>query len=403
MTHRGTRQAWTTRASPFAWTPSAALLVTGLVFLALTVASDSGYGGDAAASLIFFGLAAVILPIGALIAWRRPENPIGWIFAATAFFWSLGFTGGEYAIYALLAEPGAVPGGEVGAWVGIWFWLPGVGLPATLLLLLFPDGRLPSRRWRPVLWVAVLGLALGTTGGALNPGKLDSETLGDLENPFGVGSNALNTIAEACIAVTALCALLSIVSLILRFRRARGEQRRQLKWVLTAFVACAVLLIVGFGTFEEAWGSALLFAGIAGLPISTGIAILKHGLWDIDVIVRKTLVYGAVSALLAGLYFGIVIGLQQVFSSFTGGSDLAIAGSTLAVAALFRPARGWIQGVVDRRFYRRKVDAAKTLDAFSARLRDEIDLDALGIELRRVVQETMQPAHVSLWLRRPEG
>jgi hypothetical protein len=390
------------RLASFAWAPSAALLVTGLVFMVLTFGSGAGQGSTAAESLVLFSLAAVILPVGALVSSRRPGNPLGWVFAATSFFWALGFAGGEYGIYAILADPGALPGGAIGAWFTYWFWLPGVGLPATALLLLFPDGRLPSRRWRPVLVVAGLGLAIGTAGGALAPGEIDRETFGGLENPFGVGSDVLEIIVEASIAATAVCALLSIASLIVRLRRARGAEREQLKWVLSLFVVCAVLLLIGFGTFEQTWGSALLLAGIGGLPISTGIAILKHGLWDIDVIVRKTLVYGAVSALLAGLYFGVVIGLQQVFSSFAGASDLAIAGSTLAVAALFRPVRSRIQALVDRRFYRRRYDAQRTLEAFSARLREEVDLEALAAELRAVVLQTMQPAHVTLWLRRPE-
>jgi len=391
------------RAAPLAWTPSAALLVTGLVFMALTFASGSGQSSRAAESLIFFSLAAVVLPVGALVASRRPGNPLGWVFAATSFFWALGFAGAEYGIYAILADPGALPGGAIGAWFTYWFWLPGVGLPVTVLLLLFPDGRLPSRRWRPVLWLAGLGIAIGSAGGALNPGVIDADGFGALENPFGVDSGPVEIVGNVCIAVTAACGLLSIASLVVRFRRAAGEVRRQLKWVLKAFVVCAMLIMVGFGTFDRAWGSALLLLGIAGLPVSTGIAILRHGLWDIDVIVRRTLVYGAVSAPLAGLYFGIVIGLQQVFSSFAGGSDLAVAGSTLAVAALFRPARNRAQALVDRRFYRRRYDAQQTLEAFSARLREQIDLEALAGELTGVVRDTMQPAHVSLWLRGPGG
>ena len=202
----------------------------------------------------------------------------------------------------------------------------------------------------------------------------------------------------AAMVVLGIAAILSFASLVVRLRRASGREREQLRFVVRAFAVCIALLLAAFSMPND-WGWPFVVLAIAGIPIATGIAVVRHRLWDIDVIVRKTLVYGGVSALLAGLYFGIVIGLQAAFSGLTRGNDLAIAGSTLAVAALFRPARARIQAFVDRRFYRGRYDAEQTLAAFSARLRDEVDLDALATELGQVVRDTMRPAHVSLWLR----
>jgi hypothetical protein len=354
-----------------------------------------GQSTDALGTTTVLIMALALLPIGALVAHRQPENPISWVFSATSLFWTLGFTAYEYALYAYIVYP-EVPGDLAAAWIESWFWFPAVAMPITLLLLLFPDGHPPSRRWQPLLWVILAALPIGTVGAALTAGPLEGIEFAELDNPLGVEGAEIATVVA--MAVLGVAAILSFASLVVRLRRASGREREQLRFVVRAFAVCIALLLAGFVTPND-WGWPFVVLAIAGIPIATGIAVVRHGLWDIDVIVRRTLVYGGVSALLAGLYFGIVIGLQAAFSGLTRGNDLAIAGSTLAVAALFRPARARIQAFVDRRFYRQRYDASRTLEAFSARLRDEIDLDALGNELGQVVRDTMRPAHVSLWLR----
>ena len=387
-----------TRLAPLAWVPIAAIIVVGLVFMVLSLTTEAGRGTDALSTTIVLIMAFTLLPIGALVARRQPENPIGWVFTATSLFFALGFTAYEYALYSYVVRPGT-PGFEVAAWIEAWFWFPAVIMPFTLLLLLFPDGRPPSRRWRPLLWTILAALVIGTAATALTPGTLDGVEFADIDNPLGV--DGAQIVSAVAMAVLGIAAILSFASLVVRLRRASGREREQLRFVVRAFAVCIALVAAAFAIHND-WSFLVLVVAIAGIPIATGVAVIRHQLWDIDVIVRKTLVYGAVSALLAGLYFGIVIGLQAVFSGFTRGNDLAIAGSTLAVAALFRPVRGRIQAFVDRRFYRRRYDAEQTLAAFSARLRDEVDLDQLGADLGAVVQETMQPSHVSLWLRAPE-
>ena len=384
-----------TRLAPFAWIPIAAIIVVGFVFLLLSLTTEVGRSTDALGTTTVLIMALTLLPIGALVAHRQPENPIGWVFTATSLFWALGFTAYEYALYAYVVRPGTA-GFEVAAWIESWFWFPAVIMPFTLLLLLFPDGHLPSRRWRPLLWVILVALVIGTVTAGLTPGTLDGVEFADIENPLGV--DGAEIVSIAAMVVLGIAGILSFASLVVRLRRASGREREQLRFVVRAFAVCILLLVVAFAINTD-WSWPILILAIAGIPIATGVAVVRHQLWDIDVIVRKTLVYGGVSALLAGLYFGIVIGLQAVFSGFTRGNDLAIAGSTLAVAALFRPVRARIQAFVDRRFYRRHYDAEQTLAAFSARLRDEVDLEALSGELCAVVYQTMQPAHVSIWLR----
>jgi len=267
-------------------------------------------------------------------------------------------------------------------------------LVPTLLLLLFPDGRLPSPRWRPVAWLAAVGILGIGVGEAFAPGTLDNFPA---ENPFGLGG-AGGRIAEAlavCFALIAIAALASVASLVVRLRRSSGDERQQLKWLASGGVVLALA-----GPASGAAGSALpIIIGQVAVAVAVGVGILKYRLYEIDVVINRTLVYGALTATLGVAYLGTVLLLQLTLNPLTDSNSLAVAASTLAVAALFRPARSRIQGAVDRRFYRRKYDAARTLEAFSARLRDEIDLDTLGAELREVVDETMQPTHVSVWLR----
>jgi hypothetical protein len=372
--------------------------------------------GTGGLSIVFvFMLPFLAFPlVGALIASRRPKNPIGWICLAVGLLWMLNIMSGGYGIYGLLASPGLVPFPAAIGSQGEWMGPATVGLLGTYLILLFPDGRLPSGRWRPLAWLSGAVLVLGSVGNALAPGPLPD--LGGVRNPFGLeGYPWISGARDGINLLLSLCMLASALSLVLRYRRSGSEVREQIKWIAFAasLVALGVSGAVVLGTFapDAAGGTHPLWLGLledaitlsfAGIPIAVGFAVLKYRLYNIDVIINRTLVYGSLTALLALIYFAGVATTQAIFRALTGQEEqpqLAIVVSTLVIAALFNPLRQRIQGFIDRRFYRRKYDAAKTLEAFSAKLRDETDLDALSNDLVGVVRETMQPAHVALWLR----
>jgi hypothetical protein len=326
----------------------------------------------------------------------------------------------SYSSYGV-AKPGTVPFPvAIGTLGNQWLWVPTVGLLGIYLLLLFPDGKLPSKRWRPLTWLSGVVIVLLSVTEGLAPGPLENQ--GGVRNPFGL--EAFPWLADAALVILPLlplCILASAVSLVLRFRRSRGEERQQIKWI--AFVASFAGLVYLFALvspfifapemlggggrlppsplwFELLFSAAVL--GFAGVPVAIGFAVLKYRLYDIDVIINRTLVYGSLTAVLAVVYFGGVATTQAIFRTLTGQEQqpqLAVVVSTLVIAALFTPLRRRIQSFIDRRFYRSKYDAAMTLEAFSAKLRDETDLEALNRELVGVVRKTMQPAHVSLWLR----
>jgi hypothetical protein len=269
----------------------------------------------------------------------------------------------------------------------------------TIVFLLFPDGRLPTQRWRFVPWIAAAGCALALPGQALSP-DLGTEFTGGT-NPFAVEGVPIDLLFGTGIALLLAALLAAIASLVVRFRRAGSVERQQIKWFAYAAGCIGVLgpLAVAFW-YESVLVQATFALAINGLPVAAGIAILRYRLYDIDVVLNRTLVYGTLTAMLAALYFGAVVLLQRLFVALTGEqSTLAIVASTLLIAALFNPLRRRIQGFIDRRFYRRKYDARKTLEAFSSQLRDETELEALSDDLMGVMRETMQPAHVSLWLR----
>jgi hypothetical protein len=376
-------------------------LALGLGTVVVLVQLDSSYEPEQSlpSSLpdIFMTLAFAL--VGGILTIKRPGNLVGWALSLAGVGLLLGGVLSSYAELALLAKPEAgLPAGAAAAAIAAGNWTP-LMAGVFLLLLVFPSGRLPSPRWRRVARLVLIGFAAVWLVISTAPGHLDPP-FEAYENPLAVtSSKGYIVVIFPIIGVCLVCVAATAGHLLLRFRRSRGDERQQFKW----FAASAGLLLVSL-PFSAAFNysdvaGAVFGVALIALPVSVGIAIFRYRLYEIDLIVRRTLVYGVLSALLAGLYFGIVLALQAVFSSFAGGSDLAIAISTLAVAALFRPVRGRVQEIVDRRFYRSKYDAQKTLQAFNARLRDEIDLDALAVELRAVVQETMQPAHVSLWLR----
>ena len=397
------------RVAALAWAISVAVAVLSLVLVALgagerTPADEFGltdFGG-----LAFIVAALAFATTGALVASRVRANAIGWIFCLMGFLIGVGNLAYQYADYALYVSPGSLPGGATAAVLQNLGLTPTFGL-LGLALLLFPDGRLPSRRWLPALSIALLGSTLVGAGYALRPGALD-EPFETVTNPFGIGTlELMDTLSGLGWLLMSASVALAAAAMIVRLRRSRGNERQQLKWIRLAAAGAGAVILVNFTTFPlenaEIDQVRLVVVGLAfaGFPVAAGTAILRYRLYDIDVVINRTLVYGALTATLLASYLGLVLMLQLALSPLTEQSDLAIAGSTLAVAALFRPARRRIQELVDRRFYRRRYDAARTLEAFGARLRDEVELESLNADLRGVVAETMQPASVSLWLRKP--
>jgi hypothetical protein len=390
------------RAAWGLWAVAAVLVAAAVAFyvLGISVSSAGRERLPLGALPVVIAAALGLATLGVLVAVRFPANPIGWLFSVQGVLLAAAFMASGYADYALIADPGAVPGGEWAVWFLSWaFLLPLVSGP-TLLFLLFPTGRAQSRGWRRVVWVAVCAVALAVLGLAFQPGAIEYEP--PVANPLGVGGVAGDLFAAAATAgpVVALVVLFaSAAGMVVRLRRARGVERVQLKWFAYAAAIVALAFPVAAAGPSEGlvadvlWACALL--SFMGIPAAAGIAILRHRLYDIDLVIRRTLVYAVLTATLGATYLGLVL----LAGLAVGESDLAIAAATLAVAALFRPLRARVQAAVDRRFYRRRYDAALTLEAFGGRLREQIDLDSLGADLRGVVRETVQPAHVSLWLR----
>jgi hypothetical protein len=351
---------------------------------------------DASSFLLFALIAAPFALVGALVASRRPRNPIGWLFLAFAVVAAFAASADRYASYALVEHPSSLPGGDWVAWLASGIWHPAFGF-FVFAFLLFPDGRLPSARWRPVAWIAAANYLVGGVIGLLW-GPLFGEFFAYAEPPFRLPDYFVVEVAFAVFLYVNFALLaLSAVSLVLRLRRAAGVERQQLKW----FVYAVALFALVFPPSIIVLGDGRLIVFLLPLvPVAAGIAILRYRLFDIDVVINRTLVYGALTVMLAAAYFATVVASQYVFRALTGQeSQLAIVASTLTIAALFVPLRRRVQAFVDRRFYRSKYDARKTLEAFSVKLRDETDLDALSDDLVGVVRETMQPASISLWLR----
>jgi hypothetical protein len=322
--------------------------------------------------------------VGAFVASRRPENLVGWLLCLFALSESIQLFGGEYAIYALLAHPNSLPAGEAMAWIVSWTLPIIIGL-SVFYILLFPTGRLPSRGWRLLAWLTVAFILVGVISGAFASGAV--EGLGTIRNPLGIDGfpNAYGAVADTMAPVLLVAAAMA---LFIRLRRAKGVERQQIKWfayasaatVIGLFLAYVIPTVVDTPLWFERAGYAVLIALIPAIPISIGTAILRYRLYDIDIIINRTLVYGSLTAILAGIYFGGVTATQALFRTLTGQEQLpqlVVVASTLVIAALFNPLRRRIQSFIDRRFYRRKYDAAKTLEGFSLKLRDETDLDAL--------------------------
>ena len=371
-----------------------ALLIGGII---ARLAID---GAELVASdLLISPVGAAFAVVGALVASHHPRNAIGWILLGVALSCGLANVAGAFVEYRMRNEADTdVLAGAAAVYFEL-IWLFFVIVPATFLLLLFPNGRLLSRRWRPIAWCAGAGITGMLIFNSATPDLLPESAT--VQNPFGIDSPLIEPLLNLSLLMMWVGIIGSVASVVVRFRRAGRVQRQQIKWLAAAGVALAVITPIDV-LLERALGGGAFVAttiGVLGLPVAVGIAILRHRLYDIDIVINRALVYGALTATLAGVYLGSVLLLQLLLAPLTASSKLAIVVSTLAVAGLFQPARRRIQAIVDRRFYRSKYDAARTLERFGAQLRDEVDLDALGDELRAVVAETMQPAHVSLWLR----
>ena len=392
-------------ASWLAWSACALSLaltaLTGLLIVLLLRSDTPIYYYWLETSMVALGYSTV----GAIVASRLPKSPIGWLFCAIGLIFGVSHFSAEYAAYALLAPSRSLPAGEAFAWLTSWVWVFGLGL-IVYLDLLFPNGRLPGARWRWFARFTAIVLLPAAILGALSPGLILSSTL---INPLGV--EGLPNVSRAIEAFMYALIVVGASSMLARLRHAGRIERQQIEWFAYA-TAVAISGVILKNTVYPAvgltwvwWvGLVLTTVGVVSSPVAMGIAIFRYRLYQIDLIINRTLVYGSLTAVLACVYLGGVVFLQYAFRALSGeGSQLAVVASTLIIAALFIPLRRRIQTFIDRRFYRRKYDARKTLEAFSAQLRNETDLDALSDDLVGVVRETMQPAHVSLWLRSDTG
>ena len=389
------------RRSGIAAVALVAVVVSGLAASSYLVATASSAG---AADLAFSYGVAVFTFVGAMIVWRQPSNHIGWLFSAIGVLWVTGDLAGRYSAHAFVTGRGDGAVAWLGAWYGEWYWFVFLILTFSLLPQLFPRGTPMGGHWatfaRSVFWFMVFIAVLTMFEDELVLVGADAS----LRNPFGIpgfhdieeGPTALLVLPGGLVAIAG-----GLWSAVVRFRRSQGEERLQLKWFTFSVVALILQFVLQsfFGAEDGHRLPWLDGVALALVPTTAAIAILKYRLYDIDVVINRALVYGALSAILAGAYLGIVVLLQGVLAPFTADSDLAVAGSTLGVAALFGPARARVQSFIDRRFYRHKYDAAETLEEFATRLRDEVDLESLSGELVEVVTVTMQPQHASLWLR----
>jgi hypothetical protein len=395
-----------TRLAGGAWGTSLILVILALILP--RVISRSAGGVELYGYWAVVVIAPVFATVGMLIATRRPDHLIGWLFVSVGLLGTMQFSTGQYAVVSLAAHRGMLPGGGLAAWLSTQAQLLAV-TSLVLLLLLFPTGHVPSRPWRLVAWVLALASGLGCITEGIRPGPLTMFPA--IENPFGIAGTAkvAGTLTRVIDPLLLLGALGAVASLLVRLRHAQGVERQQLKWFVYA-ATLGIVVIVGGNLLlpeqmnNDAIGNLVWAIAFDSLAVATTVAILRYRLYDIDVLINRTLVYGALTALLTGVFVSLVVVSREVVEIFTGQrqSELAIVASTLAIAALFNPLRRRIQDFIDRRFYRRKYDAAQVLAAFSMTARDEVDLDRLSNELLAVIEETLQPAHVSLWLREPE-
>jgi hypothetical protein len=386
---------------PWAALAVVACMLAGMTVLASLGPGDPNFRHDPAGFMGFICAFGAFGLVGALIIWQQPGNTLGWVLTAVGLLAAWGASADTYV--DLASDENLLY--LVSVWISLWYWYPLLGLTLIFTPLLFPDGRPPSPRWRLVAWGATLALALVTFLAAFRE-RIEFPGL-SMDNPVGIHGiedPEKSTLGTVLLGSFFLFLVLALASVVVRYIRSGGVQRQQIKWLLLATALSALMVF-----FEEITGielnTEIPFAiSIALFPAAIAVAIFRYRLYDIDVIINRALVYGSLTAMLALVYVGGVVGLQYAFRALTGGeSQLAVVASTLAIAALFVPLRRRVQGFIDRRFYRRKYDAAKTLEEFGTRLRDETDLESLSNDLLSVVRDTVQPERVSFWLAPDRG
>jgi hypothetical protein len=376
------------------------------VWLDRSVGPGRGNPVEDAVVSVGFGMFAAV---GALLVARRPGNPIGWILSVTSLVVPVSVLE-TYAAYVMTTTGRPDPLAVVGAWANGWYWFFFIVLAFIFLPLYFPDGRLPSRGWLPVAAISGAGglamVVLGMLADTLAGQDIDYR----IENPIGIEGLAhvedMPLVLGVLSVPLAIGCVGAVAAVVVRLRRSGGVERQQMKWFLFATAPVLTLPFTDLlpGDLPEIVGGLVLGWLLIGLPAAIGIAVLRYRLYDIDVVINRALVYGTLTASLVAVYFGSVVGLQRLLSPMSGeGNQLAVVASTLLMAALFQPLRRRVQGFIDRRFYRNKYDARKTLESFSAKLRGASDLDGLNEELLAVVGETVQPSHATLWLRGPDA
>ena len=407
-----TRQLRGLAVATFAATVLLYLAADALQIVMASQLGESVLYPDGEIGAVPFSLVILAFPlVGFLLTRQQPTNAIGWLLLGVGLCWAVrAFWFDGYLRWTLTAHPGSLPGaGAVGA-LSFPLWIPSIGLMGTFLILLYPNGRLPSPRWRPVAWASALSMLGLYLPSVVRPGPVEQAPVPDLANPFAVDALLPAVpVLDGLVLTLPLCIVACAAGLVMRFRRSRGIERLQLTWLATAggFIAFGYLLwmlvgayaaVVGAGDLPRwfSYVSDALFLSFVLIPVAVWVAVLKHGLYGIDRLISRSVSYVIVTGTLLGVYVAIVTGLSRLTPN---GSSLALAGSTLAVAALFQPLRRRVQARVDRRFNRARYDADRTVDAFTRRLRDEVDLDAVRADLLLVVRETVQPATVGLWLR----
>jgi hypothetical protein len=384
-----------------------ALLLAGLTVLALLGPGDPNFQRDSAGFIAFICAFGAFGLVGALIIWQRPGNVLGWILASIGLLAAWGASADTYVDLAQDANRTMDLLYLLAVWTSLWYWFPLLGLILVFTPLLFPDGRPPSPRWWPVVWAAGSVLLLVVFLAAFRE-RIEFQGY-SIDNPVGIPGiedPEKSQLGSVLFGFFIVFLVLALASVVVRYLRSGGVQRQQLKWLMLATLLAALMVFFEEITRLQVETEVPFAISITLFPVAIAVAIFRYRLYDIDLIINRALVYGVLTISLVLVYAGGVAGTQTAFRFLTGQDQqpqLAVVASTLAIAALFNPLRRRVQGLVDRRFYRRKYDAAKTLEQFSSKLRDETDLSALHADILAVVRETMQPEHVSFWLAPARG